>query len=308
VYTVVCALPTLVAAIAGYFLVPESAHWLVAEGRPEEAADVLNGIAEMNGAPVRYEKLTQPEVLEEVSTADLCKRSKLRKPLIWMCLTWLGFGLAYYGIALLLPTLFSEHGDTCEDQLAWQEGVNIVKLRPFNETKCEACTPVKENCFCITFNFKDIIISNMCQAIGLTVGVLAVDRIGRVKTQQILYLMGAVFAIGLGFPDMDHRFLTAFSAISLASINGASSCTWAHTPELFPTHARVLATGLCSAAARLGAAASPFVITDKINDLWTALIMSAFSFMSAIAISCVKETLNANIDPEDIETSEDESE
>lgn len=301
-FTVVCALPTFVAAVAGFFLVPESAHWLVAEKRNEEAAKVLNGIAERNGSPMRYERLTMPEILEEVGTLDLCKRSKLRRPLILMMFTWIGWGLAYYGIALLLPHLFSEEKETPEPS-------NVTAVAPVNastNTTASSDGP-GNNCYGLSFNFKDIMISNLAQCVGLTVGISLVNRVGRVKTQVWLYLVAALFAVGLGFPDIDPGLLTVFSAVSLASVNGASSCTWSHTPELFPTHARVLATGLCSASARLGAAASPYVISDLIAPFPTALIMSSFALMAAIFVSRVKETTGAPIEDQDIESSDGES-
>jgi MFS family permease len=329
VYTIACAVPTLIAAIAGFFLVPESAHWLVAEDRNEEAAQVLNGIADMNGANVEFGRLTQPEVLEDISTKDLCQRSKLRKPLILMCFVWLGWGLAYYGIAMLLPHLFQEgegHEDAKGEEVALRNlkeplGVGIPfgvwkilkyhRLRPFNATNLtpgvdpgeEVCMPTADNCYCITFEFGSILITNAMQAVGLTVGVALVDRIGRVKVQQVLYLISAVFAVGLGFPQMDHNLLTAISAISLSAQNGASSCTWSHTPELFPTHARVLATGLCSAMSKIGAALSPYVISPLIDDLPTALIMASFSLMAAIFVSFVKETAGGHIDTDDVYSS-----
>jgi len=329
-FTIVCALPTFVAAAAGFFLVPESAHWLVAEGRKKEAAEVLNGIAKRNGSPMRYSSLTMPEVLEEVGTMDLCTRSKLRRPLIFMMFTWVGWGLAYYGIALLLPHLFSEHKELAKETQLPNMTTGATSVSQFiNATAgatsalsgipnvtagvlslsevVETATSVSQKCYGLSFNFKDIIISNAGQACGLTVGVILVNRIGRKKTQAFLYFVAAVFAIGLGFPNWEKDILTIFSAVSLAAVNGASSCTWSHTPELFPTHARVLATGICSAAARLGAASSPYVISDLIPPFPTAMIMSSFSFMAMVTILFVKETAGHKIEDDDIESSDDEA-
>eukprot|EP00928_Gymnodinium_smaydae_P099649 TRINITY_DN9570_c0_g2_i2.p1 TRINITY_DN9570_c0_g2~~TRINITY_DN9570_c0_g2_i2.p1 ORF type:complete len:537 (-),score=93.72 TRINITY_DN9570_c0_g2_i2:221-1771(-) len=328
-YTIICALPTAVAAIAGYFLVPESAHWLVAEDRNEEAAEVLNRIAQMNGSPLRFKRLTQPEVLEEISTKDLCQRSKLRKPLILMMITWLGWGLAYYGIAMLLPHIFSSHDGGHEASRDFTPGAlnpfsvgparplghgyagevfNLgVKVRDLdlnNETgQPEECVGTAENCYCLTFDFQSIVVTNAGQAVGLTIGVLLVDRIGRVKVQQLLFLISAIFAVGLGFPDMDRTLLTVISAISLSAQNGASACTWSHTPELFPTHARVLATGICSSMSRVGAAMAPYVISDLIPPLAKALIMASFSLMACISVSFVKETAGGHIDDDDVYSS-----
>lgn len=286
-FTVVCALPTLVASIAGFFLVPESAHWLVAEKRPEAAAKVLNDMAIRNGKALEFGSVTMPEVLDEVGTMDLVRRHKLRRPLILMGVTWIGWGLAYYGIALLLPHIFSKHGE------------------PEGEPEAASVAEIS-SCHGIKFNFTDIMISNLGQAIGLTVGILLVNRIGRVRTQVMLYIVGAAFAVGLGFPDMNHTVLTVFSAVSLAAVNGASSCTWSHTPELFPTHARVLATGICSACARVGAASAPYVISDLIPPLPTALIMASFAGVAAIAVSFVRETRGAAIDDDHNVISSDE--
>uniref|UniRef100_A0A6V0EH02 Major facilitator superfamily (MFS) profile domain-containing protein n=1 Tax=Zooxanthella nutricula TaxID=1333877 RepID=A0A6V0EH02_9DINO len=294
-FTALCALPTFVAAVLGFCLVPESAHWLVAERRNKEAAQVVNKIAKRNGSNLRYGSLTMPEVLEEVGTMDLFTRSKLRSPLIRMMFTWVGWGLAYYGIALILPHLFS-----VEEKLTVAKlGVNATTPAPSEKSS--------HNCYGIHFDFKHIMISNFGQAIGLTVGVLLINRVGRVKTQVYLYVIAALFAVGLGFPSFNPDLLTVFSAVSLAAVNGASACTWSHTPELFPTHARVLATGICSASARLGAASSPYVISDLIPPFPTALIMASFASMAALAVSFVKETAGASIEDDDIQSSDDET-
>lgn len=291
-FTAACALPTTIALIVGFFAVPESAHWLCSIGDGEGAAKVVNQVCSWNGVDLRYKKLTEPQVLDEVETKDLIRRSKLRRPLLYMAFVWLGFGLAYYGVALMVPHLFSHHKAAVTPEAA--------------EAAAAAAASSGQMCKAVSFSFGKILVGNVGQLIGLTLGVMTVDWLGRRMVQQISYAISAIFTIGLGFPSMGETALTVFATVALSAQMCSSCCTWTHTPELFPTKVRVLATGLCSSAARIGAGASPYVISNYIPPLPTALIMSAASVVSAIAVSFVRETAHAPIDDDHEVLSSDE--
>mmetsp|Transcript_98781 Transcript_98781/g.175901 ORF Transcript_98781/g.175901 Transcript_98781/m.175901 type:complete len:491 (+) Transcript_98781:69-1541(+) len=281
-FTAMCALPTTIALVVGFFAVPESAHWLCSIGDEEGAADVVNQVCTWNGVDLRYKKLTEPKVLDEVETKDLIKRSKLRRPLMLMSVVWLGFGIAYYGVALMVPHLFSHH-----------------KTAETPDAAAAEVAAAGQMCKAVSFSFGKILVGNFGQLIGLTLGVMTIDWLGRRMVQQLSYSISAIFTIGLGFLSLGESALTIFSTVALSAQMCSSCCTWTHTPELFPTKVRVLATGLCSSAARIGAGMAPYLISNYIPPLPTALIMSAASVTAAIAVSFVRETAHAPIDDED---------
>eukprot|EP00928_Gymnodinium_smaydae_P082567 TRINITY_DN6589_c0_g2_i2.p1 TRINITY_DN6589_c0_g2~~TRINITY_DN6589_c0_g2_i2.p1 ORF type:complete len:424 (+),score=89.23 TRINITY_DN6589_c0_g2_i2:137-1408(+) len=308
-FTCAAALPTTIATIAGIFLLPESAHWLASEGRPEEAAQVMNTVARRNGSPLRFEKCTVPEVLENLGTKDLLTHSKLRKPFFMMALVWLSFGVAFYGIGFLLPRILQNEGGGDNDS-----GGNVtVRLvngltfttRVIHEREVgEGPTKHKE----VDFDFVALMGPNLGQAFGLLIGLSLVDTAGRKVVQQASYVISGIFTIGLGFPSLGKQTLSILSSLALMAQMSASCCTWTHTPELFPTKVRGVANALCNSFARFGAAMSPFLVSELIPMLPTACIMAGFSFMGAIAVSFVKETAGAALDDEDVESSLDSDE
>merc|ERR1712048_204974 len=105
---------------------------------------------------------------------------------------------------------------------------------------------------------------------------------------------------------MPHHYLSLFAAIALAAQMSGSCCTWTHTPELFPTRVRGVANALCNSFARMGAAVSPYVISDMLDPITSAAIMALMSLVAVAAISFVKETAGAKLDDDDVETSDDE--
>lgn len=283
-FTVLCAVPTAIASVAGVFLLPESSHWLASKHRTKEAAEVVNKIAKQNSSDIRYKELMVPAVLENLRTRDLWTHSKLRRPFISMCLVWIGFGVGFYGISLMLPHLFKEAA---------------------TETSARLLASTDK---CVEFNFIKIAQGNAGQLLGLLFGITFIDIWGRKPVQQISYGVSGIIALGLGFPKVFGKdVITAIAAVALAAQMAGSCCTWTHTPELFPTNVRGSANSICNACARFGAAISTFIIGDLIPVLPTALLLSGFCFLSAGAVTFVKETAGASLDEQDLESSDEES-
>lgn len=264
-FTIMAAIPTTVASIMGIFLLPESAHWLASEGKFDKAAGVVNKIARRIGVPLEFGALSVPPLEERIRTRDLLTHSKLRKPFFSMAFVWFGFGIGFYGISFLLPHLFAN------------------------------TTPAAKTTECATFDFLDIAKGQFGQVLGLTIGMLFIDRWGRKPVQYISYLVAAIMTLGLGFPKtFGPSALSIISAVALSGQMAASCCTWTHTPELFPTKVRGTANALCNSCARFGAAISPYIV-HNCGDLWTALILSGACVASAIGVSLVKETAGHKI-------------
>eukprot|EP00913_Durusdinium_trenchii_P024991 g23456.t1 len=115
VFTAMAALPTLVASLAGIWLLPESPRWLVDMDRSDEAAKIIQKWAKDNGedsGPLKLRKVDNHT--EDVSVFDLCRRSALRWKTFAHGMVWFSFGVSYYGVVMLLPRIFNKTGDESE--------------------------------------------------------------------------------------------------------------------------------------------------------------------------------------------------
>jgi len=265
VFTILAALPTLVATIAGYLYLPESPRWLVEVGREEEAVRILNRWAEANGRSDRFEELL-PHKVQHASFLDLFKRRSLRKQTLLMGVVWFAFGVAYYGVVMLLPRIFGEKSDNAR-------------------TGCE-----------VNFDFENLAVSSLFEVIGVVVALLMIDRVGRTKTQSIFYILGGAMALMLGFRSLDIRLLTAVASLGRLAEMAASSATWVHTPEIFPTKVRGQAHALLNLTSKIGAVAAQFFISDTFSQVSSAAIVASMSFIGGVAALFLKETAGAGLE------------
>ena len=93
------------------------------------------------------------------------------------------------------------------------------------------------------FNFKSIVISSSAELLGLTVVILTVERVGRIRPQVICFFLGGVFSLILSISASSGSviLLTAISFCAKSVEGGASCLLWVTTAESLTTDIR--ATG-----------------------------------------------------------------
>lgn len=100
-----------------------------------------------------------------------------------------------------------------------------------------------------------------------------------------MYLLGGVSVFLLCFFASDqnaHRpTLVVLSFIARGFAMGASSMTWIVTAELLPTQIRTSGHSAANAVARLGGAASPFLITANNDMLTIGIVMGCVSILTS---------------------------
>jgi len=264
-FTVLAAVPTLIASIAGYFFLPESPRWLIDEGRNEEALAIVNRWAAANGRDTRIASLQKSPLHESDDRPgffDLFTNATLRRSTLLMSVVWFAFGVAYYGVVMLLPRIF-------------ETGAN-----PKSSGSCSS----------VDFNFRDLAISAAAEVAGVVVALFMIDRPGRTWTQVVFYALGAGAAFFLGFRSLSMNVLTVIASIGRLAEMGASCATWVHTPELFPTKVRAEAHALLNVASKVGATCAPFLISDRFSQRTSAAIMAAVSLTAALAAFLLPET------------------
>ncbi|CAJ0601485.1 unnamed protein product [Cylicocyclus nassatus] len=242
-----------------WWVVPESARWLVTQGRYEEADNVLRHAAEVNEVTLPekwWEQLESENAqrkgkeMKKYRACDLLKTPVLRKRALITFYLWPCVSMFYYGMALK-PNVLG--GD-------------------------------------MYINF---IFAALVEIPALVIVFLVLDRIGRcIVTSLGFFLAGAFLLINYFMgDDVPYAVPIIQMMISKGAITVTYTAVYTYTPELFPTVIRNTATGLCSMVARVGA------ITATYLCLWIAELPNGKVYMiipfAVMAITAAVLTLFA---------------
>ncbi|CAI4228458.1 unnamed protein product [Auanema sp. JU1783] len=250
-----------------WWLVPESARWLVSQRRFDDADKVLQKAAKTNG-------VTMPEnwweLLDEDTAAakgnygmmDLFKYPNLRRRTIVAFYLWPVVSMVYYGLAMKANVL---GGD-------------------------------------IYINF---IFSALIEIPALVVVYLLIDRLGRrILLSGGFFIAGTVLIINYLLGDISTPFLAIMQMmISKGAITATYASLYTYSPELFPTIIRNTAMGCCSTIARIGAIAASFIAMWIVERYGKVYMIVPFGTLSIIAglltVTLLPETMGKPL-PESI--------
>ncbi|KAJ8609350.1 hypothetical protein CTAYLR_009285 [Chrysophaeum taylorii] len=254
-----CALPFVFAFLAATLFLDESPVWLVSRGKTAEAQSVVAKVAKVNGSTTATYAFKQvPTKAAAASWTRLwAKDLRTKTFLVWV--VWIGFGLDFYGISLLVTKLFDRQGADC------------------------------------AFRYPFILLVTTSEIAGAAALLFSIDRLGRVKAQAIPYVVAASSLVPILF-FLDTTWVV-FSCLYLAlgAQMMASSAAWVHVPELFPTDVRSTAHSFALAVSRLSAFASSYVVDSTLPLPFVVLVLAAAALASALASLALPETLGAHL-------------
>jgi putative MFS transporter len=242
---------TALPAVIGFWLrlwLPESPHYLLRQGQPEQARVVLDRIAAINGATTPLPNLTasqqQRSRMSELFSGELRRRSLL------ILSAWLFVSAAYYGVFVWLPSRLVT------------EGYGFIRGYGF------------------------LVLLALAQVPGYALAAFGLETIGRRPT-LIAFLVasavGCLIFITAGQPLLIGAALLAMSFALL----GTWGALYAYTPELYPTALRATGMGLAGAMARFGGLLAPSAVALVVGAGFEAAIglFAALLLVAALAIS-----------------------
>ncbi|GAB0185012.1 solute carrier family 22 member 13-like [Grus japonensis] len=203
-----------------FWVLPESARWLVTKGRTEEAKKVLQKAASINKRtipPGLLEQLKPETQPKSASILDLFRKKHLWKVTLIMSCTWFADSLVYYGLSLNVTSFGL---DIYLTQLAF----GAVEL------------PARFSC------------------------IFLLQWFGRKKTQAVLLLLsGLMCLIITGIPEDQPMATTVLAIIGKFTATASFSTSYVYSAELFPTVIRQTGVGLCSMSARVAGIIAPLI-------------------------------------------------
>ncbi|KAG9268274.1 solute carrier family 22 member 7b.1 [Astyanax mexicanus] len=266
-FLVVTVTSPLFLAIIVWRWIPESARWLIANGRLEEAHYYLSKCASANHREKSLQNI-KPQTLATVIVSegdrkytylDLLRTPKLRKLAVVTGITWFGVAFTYYGISLNVDGF----------------GLNLY-LTQFIYGTIEL--PAKLLIY------------------------LSLQKLGRRYSQVgTLILTGVCIAITIIIPKVNWLPRTAVAVLGKGFSEASFTSVFLYTTELYPTVIRQNGLGFCSCLARVGVSVAPLV--SLLQETWTPLpqvLFCSVAILAGLLALLLPETHNVRL-PETIE-------
>ncbi|KAH8417902.1 hypothetical protein KR222_007948, partial [Zaprionus bogoriensis] len=259
-----------------YWIVPESARWLLSKGRKEEAFVIIEKAAKENKVEIPseiYEQLIE-EVAEKkkadelaasqptASVFDLLRYPNLRRKTLLIFFDWFVNSGVYYGLSWNT------------NNLGGNQLVNFV-------------------------------ISGAVEIPGYSLLLFTLNRYGRRTTLCVTMMIAGVSLLLTVFVPSDMNWLIITCAmIGKLAITSSYGTVYIFTAEQFPTVVRNVGLGASSMIARVGGILAPYL--KLLGEIWRPLplvICGALSLTAGLLSLLLPETLNKPM-PETIEDGE----
>ncbi|CAG03733.1 unnamed protein product [Tetraodon nigroviridis] len=258
----------LVLSVICWRWLPESARWLVANGKVDAAHRYLLQCAEMNNRTKSMETVTPNCLMESVqvktkekkySFLDIFKTPNIRMLSICLGIVWFGAELTYYGISLNIAGF----------------GLNLY-LTQFVFASME-------------------FLMKICSYFFL-------EKIGRRSSVMgALFLTGLCLLVNIFVPKDNWIVRTTVGSLGKGFSEVSCTVMYLYTTELYPTVLRQNGMGYSALVARLGVAISPLVML--LEDAWhklPAVTYCAVALGTGLVPLLLRETLHTEL-PELIE-------
>lgn len=243
--------------------IPESARYLSAAGRSDEAMKTLQDAAKLNKTELPPGKLEKAGEVVRGKLTHLFS-SDYRRTTFQIWPLWFGAAFVYYGIILASSEILEFH-KACSG-----EGIDVIQT----DEGCH-CNPLSSG------DYTTMILSTFGEFLALPINILLMDRIGRAKTLCVNFLGAGVFFLLIQICT-SRVMLTIFIFCVRGFASAIFNTIYIYTAEVYPTAVRSLGLGTSSAMARFGAMVTPFVS----QVLLDASLVGALFLYGACCLLC----------------------
>ncbi|XP_077365294.1 solute carrier family 22 member 13-like [Festucalex cinctus] len=249
--------PLLIVLAILVWMVPESARWLMTQGRKEEAMKEVCKAAKVNGREVSQELLDKME-LEAIpkrgNMLDLFKIAYLRKRVIVMSYVWFGANVLYYGLSLSVGSF----------------GLNIYLTQ-------------------LIFALVELVARLGCLPL--------IGRFGRRVSEAAALLLGGISCLSiLAVPKDLAVVATVMGVFGKFAASVCYAILFVYTAELYPTTLRQSGLGLNSTCARMAGILAPIIkLLSMYHHSLPMLVYGIVPASAAGLCLLLPETLNAEL-------------
>jgi len=286
-YMFAIALVPAAAALVGRFFITESAPWLFARGRVEEATRAAMRLLERDPPYPKQITLTAPPVIG-ADAQDEGFRTVLapanRRATILASVPWFLQDLGTYGIGLFTPTILAAtfgHSTTIHNSLAAVIDKDLLAA-------------------------KGAALVDILLILGVGAATLLADRVGRIPLQIVGFIGCAagllLTAIALERTGTSQIIMiyAGFMLFNFMTNIGPNAQTYLIAGEVFPARIRARGAGLAAAFAKIGAVTTAFLFPILLADIGTQnllYILVATSLLGAFITWKFRiETAGINLD------------
>ncbi|KAF1373060.1 hypothetical protein PFLUV_G00256410 [Perca fluviatilis] len=249
--------PLVVVLPIFYWILPESARWLITQGRKEEAIKEIRKAAKVNRRKVPEDLLDKLEIdgtSKRGNMLDIFRIPYLRKRSFITCVVWFGTSLVYYGLSLNVANF----------------GLNIYLTQ---------------------FIFGLVEFPARLGSLAL------IQHFGRKICEAGVLFFGGAACLGLlAIPKDLPVVATVIAVLGKFAATASFSIIYVYTAELYPTTLRQNGVGLNSVCARMAGILAPLIrLLGVYHYTIPMLIYGTVPIVAACLCLLLPETLNVEL-------------